>query len=87
MKINSTNKNIGIGVIPIKFSWETPIEQEMLEWLSFMANTMEVIAEAKKETGWFADNRLSKEASNAALAYRFAEKHLKRQIKIRKRRI
>ena len=67
------------------FSWEKPIEQEIMAFVQHMAREMERTASRQRERGWFANNRLQDDAQKMADAYRTVEKHIKREIKIRKK--
>ena len=65
------------------FSWEKPIEEEILEYVVYMRQTMEGVARRNKETGWFANNRLSENAQKMAGAYLMVENHIIKEIKKR----
>ena len=58
------------------FSWEQPVEDQLLDFVRHMATNMEITAEYHKETGWFANNSLSDNAHYMALAYRTVEKKI-----------
>ena len=66
-----------------KMSWEKPIEQEMLNFTRSMAIQFERSTEHHRETGWFANNRLSEDCATMAKAYRTVEKHILSEIEIR----
>lgn len=59
-----------------QMSWERPVEEQLLEFVRNMASNMESVSEHNRETGWFANNTLSNEASKMALAYRTVEKRI-----------
>lgn len=65
------------------FSWEKPIENEILNFVRHMAESMESVANHNRETGWFKNNRLQDDAQKMADAYRTVEKHIMREIKLR----
>lgn len=67
----------------LKFSWHKPIEEEILNYVRWMAESMESVA-SNRETGWFANNRLQEDAQRMANAYRTVEKHIIEEIKLRK---
>ena len=66
------------------FSWEKPIEEEILTYVQHMAKSMEQVAQRTKETGWLANNRLQEDAQKMANAYRTVENHVEHEIKLRK---
>jgi len=76
-------KKVRIEKTKFVFSWEKPIEQEILNFTRHMAEQMEQVAIAQKETGWFANNELSEGANNMAKAYRTVERHILKEIEIR----
>ena len=64
-------------------SWDKPIEQEILEYVTHMANKMERVAGNNLETGWFKNNRLQEDAGKMATAYNTVREHIEREIKFR----
>ena len=66
------------------FSWERPIEEAILTYVRYMADSMEQVANREKETGWFANNRLQEDAQIMADAYRTVESRIEEEIKLRK---
>ena len=80
---------IKAGITPInyklpQFSWEKPIEEEILNFTRNMAIQMERASDYHKETGWFANNELSENCARMAQAYRTVEEYILKEIKIRK---
>lgn len=66
-----------------KMSWERPIGEAILEYVRYMASSMEGVASRSRERGWFANNRLQEDAQRMADAYRKVEKQIEWEIKIR----
>lgn len=72
------------------FSWEKPIEEETLKFCNTMASQFRR-AEAHQHddglfgTGFLADNSYSRHCGDVAMVYETVAKHIKREIKIRKR--
>ena len=65
------------------FSWEKPIEKEILTFVRNMARNMERVAGHNLETGWFKNNRLQEDAQKMADAYRTVERHVVKEIELR----
>jgi glycine cleavage system H lipoate-binding protein len=78
-------KDYKIEYVLPQMSWEVPIEQEILKFTRAMRINMEQVANRPRETGWFANNRLQEEAEKMALAYRTVEKHILREIELRRK--
>ena len=85
---------IRAGITPINyklpiFSWEKPIEQEILEFCKSMASQMEKVAN-KPSNGLFGtrfmdtDKNIREGASHYAKAYRNVENHIIKEMKIRR---
>ena len=64
------------------FSWERPIEDQILEYVRYMAESMEERSRHGLETGWFANNRLQEDCEKMAMAYRMVEKKILDIIKL-----
>lgn len=60
-----------------QFSWERPMEEQIIEFCDHMAQTMRRSQEYNKETGWFANNSLSDRCGAAAMAYETVAKKVK----------
>lgn len=67
-----------------KFSWEKPIEEEILSYCSQMASKFEESSLNHRDNSWFANNRLSEDCALMAKAYRTVENHVRKEIEMRK---
>ena len=72
------------------FSWEKPIELEILSFCNHMATTFRRVEahhhnEGLFGTGFLADNSFSKQAGHVAMAYETVAKHIKSEIKMREK--
>ena len=67
-----------------QFSWEKPIEEEILEFVDFMLAQWQKVADKPKEWAIFGGNRLQENAKIMVEAYKTVQKHIKREIEFRK---
>lgn len=77
------------SILSPTFSWEKPIELEILEFCNKMAREFRTVEVHNRDeglfgTGLFADNGFSQQAGHIAMAYETIAKHIRNEIKRRK---
>lgn len=63
--------------VPPTFSWDIPIEEEILSFVRQMANNMELTS---RQNVW---GKIRKGAESYAAAYRTVEKHIVKELALR----
>lgn len=67
------------------FSWERPIEDEIITFCENMARQFREAESRNKETGWFANNSFSEQCGATAMAYETVAKHVEREVTLRQK--